>query len=894
MRWISNVWFRIRAVFAPKKMEAELREEMAFHLEMEAKKLMAQGLSPEAAHRQAWKNFGEPLRQKEKARDSWGIRWIHDLRSDLRLAFRGARKSPVLSATAVITIALGIGGITAVFSVVNSVLLRPLPYPDPDGLVALNHTMPGVGNPSTPIGPALYLTYRDYSRTLEDIGLFRNTAQTVTGGIDPERVAVWAVTETILPMLGLNPILGRGFHKEDTSERSQNPIILTHDYWQERFDADPNVLGRTLTVNGSASPIVGVLPPSGTLRDQNVRLVSPLRLDRLPQSVGNWSFGAFARLGPGSTAEQASEELSSLTPLACELYPGIPLEELERRQFGTIATPLKTAVVRGTGPVLWLLFGTVGIVMLLACTNVVNLFLVKAEGRAKDVALRKALGASRERLARQSLAESLALTAIGGGLGVLVAAFCVRVLVSMAPPGLPRLSEIGLGPEVLLFTLAVTLLAGVVFGLVSVLRAGDRSLTDPLKEGSRGAGGGQGRARTRNALAVVQVAMALVLLVGSGLMVRTLSALRSIPPGYERPEEVITFRLSLPGVWAPDHEAVGRTFQEIHRRLSQIPGVTSVSGAASIAMENWQAWENLSMEDFPVPEGGPSPLRRLNWITPGHFATMQNPLRAGHPFGWADVMERRNVAIVSETFAREFWERPEDALGKRFRMGAEQPWKEIIGVAGDVRTRGVTEPAPAIVYFPYVMEGLWGPDGFSQRGLRFALRSETRNPADLMVEARQAVWAVNPRLPLSNVRTLDEIFAGSIARTSFSMTMLGTAALFAVILGMVGVYGVISYLVSQRTREMGIRRAMGASAGAVSRMVLKQAGVLASMGVGLGLAVAFGLSHLMVSLLFGVGRADPLTYGTVSAGLVAVVLLASYLPARRAASVDPTEALKTD
>jgi len=313
-----------------------------------------------------------------------------------------------------------------------------------------------------------------------------------------------------------------------------------------------------------------------------------------------------------------------------------------------------------------------------------------------------------------------------------------------------------------------------------------------------------------------------------------------------------------------------------------------------VAMENWQAWEDLLMEDFPIPEGDPAPLRRLNWITPGHFSTMQNPMRAGLSFDWADVLERREVAIVSETFAREFWERPEDALGKRFRMGPELPWKEIIGVAGDVRTQGVTQPAPAIVYFPYVMDGLWGAGGFSQRGLRFSLRSENRDPLDLLAEARQAVWAVNPRLPLSSIRTLEEIFSRSIAQTSFSMTMLLTAAVIAVLLGMVGVYGVISYLVSQRTREMGIRRAMGATAGGVQRMVLMQAGVLASVGVGLGLAVAFGLSHLMVAMLFGVGRADPITYGTVSVLLVAVVLLASYLPARRAAAVHPTEALKND
>jgi predicted permease len=894
MRWLSNILFRLKAVVVPKRMEDELDEEMAFHLEMEVQKLTTRGLSPESARSEALKNFGEPLRQREKAREAWGVRWVGDLRSDVRLAARAARKSPVLSVTAIFTLALGIGGATAVFSVVNGVLLKPLPYPDPDGLVVLNHTMPGIGNPSTPLGPALFRTYRDHSRTLEDIGLWQAGARTVTGSVDPERVAVWSVTETLLPMLGLEPVLGRGFNAEDTSAGSENPVILTYEFWQSHFGGDPDVIRRTIEVNGAVSPILGVLPPDGSLRDRNVSLILPIRLDRTTQGVGNWSFASIARLGPGLTPEQVGEELSSLTPLACELYPGIPLEELERRQFGTIATPMKTAMIGGTGPVLWVLFGTVGIVLLLACTNVMNLFLVKAERRARDVALRKALGASRERLLRQSVAESLTLALVGGGLGVWLAHLGVGTMIRHAPPALPRLSEIDLGPTVLLFTFLLTLGAGLAFGIGSTIREEDHSLSDPLKDGSRGAGGGRSRIRTRNTLAVVQVALALVLLVGSGLMIRTFKALRNVPPGYQRPEEVITFRVSLPPSEFPTLEDVAAGFQEIHRRLAEVPGVTSVSGAASVAMEAWAAWEDLLLEDFPVPEGDPNPLRRLNWITPGHFATMQNPLLAGHPFEWADVLERRNVAIVSETLAREFWAGPQEALGKRFRMGEEHPWKVIIGVAGDVRALGVTEAAPAMVYFPYVMDGLWGPDGFSQRGLRFSLRTERRDPLDLLAEARQAVWGVNPRLPLSNIRTLEEIFAGSIAQTSFIMTLLVTASLVAVILGMTGVYGVISYVVSQRTREMGIRMAMGATAETVRTMVLKQAGVLASLGVGIGLLVALALSRLLVSLLFGVGRADPPTYVAVSVALIVVVLLASYLPARRAAFVDPTEALKSD
>jgi predicted permease len=875
-------------------MERELKEEMDFHLQMEARKLMKAGLSAEAAYRQALRSFGEPLREQERARDAWGVRWIQDFRSDLRLALRAARRSPVLSVTAIATIALGIGGATAIFTVVNGVLLKPLPYPDSGTLVALNHTMPGIDAPSTPIGPALFFTYEDHARSLEGIGLWQASVRTVTGLAEPERVATLLVTEGLLPVLGVHPVLGRGFTREDTHPESGSPAILSDAYWSTRFGADPNILDRTIRIDGEEHPIVGILPPGTRIQDREADLILPLRFDRESTGVGNWSFSGIARLKPGINPEQATAELSQLTPLACELYPGIPLEELRRRGFGTVATPLKQAMVGDSKSVLWVLFGTVALVLFIACTNVANLFLVKAESGARDTALRKALGASKARLIRQAMADSLLMGGIGGGIGVFLAYGGVRAFLRMAPPSLPRVEEIGLAPAVLLFALSITILAAMAFGLISVSRGRGGSLTNPLKEGSRGAGDGRGRVRARNLFATVQIALALVLLVGSGLMVRTFIALGSVPPGYQRPAEVVTFRLSIPRAEAATGQDAARAHQEIVRRLMEIPGVTSVSAAASVAMEPWEAWEDLYMEDFPVAEGDPNPLRRLNWITPGHFETLQNPVKLGRSFEWAEVLERRHVAVVNEALAREFWPNPEQAVGKRFRMGENQPWKEIIGIAGDVRARGVREDPPSIVYFPFLMEGLWGTGVFSQRSLRYAVRT-TRQPAtDVLPDARQAVESVSPNLPLSSITTLDQIFARSIAQTSFAMTMLGMAAAVAVVLGMVGVYGVISYLVSQRTREMGIRLAMGATATQVRRMILKKAWMIASTGIAFGVGLALAFSHLMVSLLFGVEGSDPLTYAIVSVSLVGVVLLASYLPARRAAGVNPTEALRGD
>jgi putative ABC transport system permease protein len=895
MRWISDLRYRLKATFSPHRMEKEMDEEMEFHLEMEIKKLIRQGMDPVQARQEALRNFGEPMRQREKARDSWGIRWIQDFKSDSRLTVRTFKKSPVLTLVAIITLALGIGGTTSIFSVVNGVLLKPLPYPEADRLVRLTHTMPGIDTESTPLGPALFRTYRDHSRSLESIGIWQIVSGTVTGLAEPERVIAIRVSEDLLPLLGVHPILGRSFTPEDTGPSSTSPVILSNGYWRSRFGSDPDVLNRTLTLQGMDRPIIGVMPPGLRIQDQTADIYQPIRLDlQNSQGVGNWSFGSIARLMPGMTVAQTTLELTDLTPLACELYPGIPLEELERRRFGTVATPLKAAIVGQAQTTLWVVFGTVGLILLMACTNVANLFLVKAEGRTRDVALRTALGASKGRLIRQSITESVLIGLVGAGMGLALAHQGIRLLVRLAPPMLPRLQNITLDPLTLAFTLGVTLSVSLFFGILPSLRREGDSLSEPLKEGAKSAGGSRGRTRTRNAFAVLQIALALVLLAGSGLMARTFLALGNVPPGYQRPEEVLTFRISIPTSEAPSAEDLTLGHQAILQRISEIPGVTSVSAAASVAMESWQSWEDAFLEDFPIAEGDPNPLRRLNWLSPGHFGTLENPLVAGRDFEWADIQQRTHVAIVSQAFVREYWPTPQDALGKRFRMADYEPWQEIIGVAGDVRSRGVREDPPAILYFPFVMEGLWGRDPFIQRSLRYAVRTSRPSPTAILPEIRQAVGAVNPSLPLSGIRTLEDIFSASIARTTFTLVMLGLAALVAVVLGMVGVYGIISYLVSQRTQEMGVRMAMGATRAQVTTMVLRQGGWLAGVGILFGLGAAMALTRLMGSLLFGVNPVDPLTFGLVSASLMGVVLLASYLPARRAAGVDPTEALRGD
>jgi len=553
-------------------------------------------------------------------------------------------------------------------------------------------------------------------------------------------------------------------------------------------------------------------------------------------------------------------------------------------------------VVGNVGDVLWVLFGTVGLVLLIACANVANLFLVRAEERHVEVALRTALGAGRGALARDFLAESTTLALIGGLAGIALAAGGVRLLHVLAPRGLPRLAEITVGGPALAFTLGLSLLAGVLFGLVPVLRYGEK-LTEALKEGGRGGAAGRHRNRLRNVLVVVQMALALVLLVGSGLMIRSFVALRHVEPGFRDPGEVLTVRITIPSAEIEDPDRVALAHESIQRRLAALPGVVSVGASSSITMDGWDSSDGLDVEGFPVPEGQLPPIRRFKWVTPGYFETMGNPVLAGRSLTWSDIHERASVVVVTENFAREYFASPADAVGRRVRLPGllddhEQPWREIIGVVGDIHDDGVDQPAVKTVFWPMIVRQFWDDELRTQRTLKFALRTPRVGDAGLLDEVRAAIWAENPNLPLADVRTVQEIFDRSLARTHFTLVMLGIAASAALLLGAVGIYGVTSYAVSQRRREIGVRMALGAGEAAIRRMVLVHGLALATVGVGAGLLAAFGLTRLMSALLFGVGAVDPPTYGAVAAGVALIALTGSWLPARRAARVDPVEALQ--
>jgi len=818
---------------------------------------------------------------------SWSRPLPHVLR---RLA-----RAPLFTGVSILTLALGIGANAALFSLVNGVLLRPLPFENPERLVGVWHTAPGLGFDMVNQSPALDLVYRDSSEVFEAVGMWRNSARAVTGQDRPERVESLEVTQPTLPLLGVRAALGRVFTAEDDSPGSPRTVLLCHDYWQTRMGGAPDVLGRTLVLDGEPHEVIGVLPESFRFLNESPLLVTPMRIDPAEvRGVGNFSFQGLARLKPGVTLEQANADVARMLPIAIERYPGmISASQLKEARFGPNVGPLLRDAIGNVGDVLWVLLGTVALVLLIACANVANLFLVRADARHREMAIRTALGAGRLRLAREFLEESAVLGLAGALLGLALAEAGLRVLIAFGPQTVPRLHEVSIDATVLGFTFGLSLVAALFLGALPVLRHLRGESTDGLKEGGRGGTEGRVRQRVRGALVVGQVAMALVLLAASGLLLRSFQALSHVDPGFVRPEQVLTFRVAIPDALVPEAVDVPPMWERMIREIESRPGVESVAISSSITMDGSNSNDALEVEDFPTPEGQLPPIRRFKWVGPGYFATMGNPVLAGRDITWTDIYERRPVVVISEPLARAHWESPQAALGRRVRTGiGEGTWREIVGVVGGDRDDGVAEDPVATAYWPLAIDHWWDQEVFVQRYMAFAVRSPRVGSSALMDEMRESVWAVNRDLPVASVRTLEEIHERSLARTSFAMTMLAIAAAMALLLGAVGVYGVISYSVAQRTREIGVRMALGAQRADVSRLVLRQGLVLTAIGVGVGVAAALALGHLMQALLYGVEARDPLTIAAVSLALAVIGVVATSLPAFRAASVDPIEALR--
>jgi putative ABC transport system permease protein len=817
----------------------------------------------------------------------------------LNQVLRRLARMPLFTGVAVLTLALGIGANAAVFSVIEGVLLKPLPYPGSNELVALDHSAPGVNLLRAGAAPFLYFTYREEGRVFQDVGLWNPGTVSVTGLAEPEEVRTLFVTDGILPMLGVQPMLGRVFTRRDDSPDSPETVVLTSGYWRSKFGGDNSAIGRTLMVDSQPREIIGVLPDTFRFLDRNVSIVLPYRFDRSKVTLGQFSFRGIARLKPGATIDQASADVARMLPISLARFPaprGASTRMFEEVRLGPNLRSLKDELVGEVKTVLWVLMGTIGMVFLIACANVANLLLVRAESRQQELAIRAALGAGSGRIARELLLESATLGIFGGIVGLGLAFGALRLLVALAPGNLPRLRDISLDIPVLIFTLVLSIVAGLLFGSIPAFRYA-RAQPGTTLRGARTVSASRERHRARNTLVIAQVALALVLLVSSGLMIRTFRALRDVHPGFVRPSEVLTLRLSIPSSQVKEDTAVARMHQAIMDKIAAVPGVTSVALASTVTMSG-QGWHDpLFAEDRTYKESEVPPLRFFKVVSPGYMKAMGGSLVAGRDFTWTDVYDLRPVAMVSETLARELWGQPSAAIGKRVRPYPIGVWREVVGVVGDTRDDGLNQKAPAVAYWPLLTLG-FAPTAddtlFVQRSVSYVIRSNRTGSTGFLGEIGQAVWSINANLPLADVRTLQEIYDASLARTSFTLVMLGIAGAMALLLGVTGIYGVISYSVSQRTREIGIRVALGAQASAVRRMFVTHGLLLAAVGVAIGLTAALGIMRIMSSLLFEVSPVDPWTYGTVSLTLLAATVLASYVPAVRATTVDPLEALRSE
>jgi predicted permease len=823
---------------------------------------------------------------------------MHPVLRHLALASRKLRRAPVFTATAVITLGIGIGANAAIFSVVNSVILKPLPFDNPGSLVAMWHEAPGLGFDILSQSPATYLTYRADSRVLDDVAMWNESGAQVLVGSEPEQVETLMVTDGFLPLLGVDATVGRRFTAADDAPDAPATAMLTHAYWQRTFGGDPATVGQSLIVYGEPVEIIGVLPEGFQFLDSDPAFLYPGQFDPAEVIMGNFSYQAVARMAAGVTIDQVAAEVERLLPVAVDRYPGpVTQEMLDQAQMAPIIRPLKEDMVGDVRSVLWVLLGTVGMVLLIAVANVANLFLVRAEGRNKDVALRTAMGANRTDIAGQFLTESLLLGLLGGVAGLSLAWVGLRLLVAMAPAQIPRLDEIGIDPLVLAFTAAISIGAGIVFGLFPLVRYSRPDMVTALKESGRGGSQGRQRHRARNVLVVGQVAMALVLVVGAGLMIRSFQALKNVDPGFDT-SPALTFRVTVPSAVASDVDETVALWRQMVDNLQSVPGVTAVGSATAIPLGGWDSNDPVFVEDSPVTEGQLPPIRRFNFVMPGYFEAMGIELLAGRDLNWVDIDERRPSVIVSENFAREYWASPQEALGRRVATlnieNGEMVWKEIVGVVDAVQEDGFDQDATSAMYWPLAQDDMYGVGPEVRRSMAFVVRTQPGAMSGLLAQVRQAVAGVTASVPVAQPRTMEELVDRSMARTAFALVMLGIAGAVALLLGAIGIYGVVSYAVSQRTREIGVRMALGAKRGDVSGMVVRQGMTLAGIGVGVGLLAAVGLTRLMASLLYGVDPIDLPTFGGVALALTAVAMLASWLPAHRAATVDPAVTLREE
>ena len=865
------MWWRRR------RAEDDFREEISSHLALEQDQLIEDGMTPEEARVAARRAFGSLARAQERFYESHRVMWLDDLRRDVRHGLRALVRRPGFTVVAVLTLSLGIGANAAIFSVVDGVLLRPVAYKDADRIVTLWQRNIRSGEREEGASPANFLDWRRQARAFAEMAAAEPFSHHLTGQAEPEAFRSWRVTAGFFDVLGVAALHGRTFTADEYRPGHQDVVLLSHRLWQRRFGADPRALGQVLRFSGRPHVVVGVMPPEFDFPPGRELWAPKIESERDGQRRGDGWMPVVARLAPGRTLAEAQQEMDGIAARLAREYPQANGER------GVAVVPLVEQMVGHVRPALLVLAGAVGLVLLIACVNVANLLLVRGAERERELAIRAALGAGRGRLARQLLTESFLLALAGGLVGVVLADRATAAILALSPGHLPRAAEIGLDARVLGFAVAVSLLTALAFGLLPALQFASPAPADSLTAGGR-TQAGRMRPALRQTLVVSEITLALILLVGAGLLVRSFVSLLGVDPGFST-RRALALEVHVWGVARTPQER-SAFFEQTLDRIAGLPGVEAAGAVSALPFHDNPISTNaaFAIDGRPAPPPGQEPAADLTNATADYFRAMGIPLRRGRPFSRFDRQDRPSVAVINETMARRFWP-GDDPVGARLtvHLFGQRIACEVVGIVGDVRPTGLdSDPRPEM--FLHHMQHPYG-------SMTYVVRT-AGDPAAWLPAVKREIWAVNGNLPFTSTWTLDQLVSRSLAERRFILALLGSFALIALVMATVGIYGLISVVTRQRTREIGVRMALGARPGQVLRLVLRQAVLVTAFGIAAGVAGAAALTRYLAGLLYSVRPLDPLTYALVAILFLAVAMLASYLPARRATRVAAVVALR--